>query len=433
VIGLVLATSAYGATWHLVDAQVVDAVGTWPSVWSGTVAYLHHASGEIMYYDGTTAVQIYPAALQNYEPAIANGVIAWRNCQVGPGSNEILRWNGQATIDISNSPDVVDGDVAIGSNGDVIWVRDNAWLMYYSAAQNATVDLSTRGAGPSLYIRPDGVATYAYQSPDTFEIFYFDGTSTQLIGLGLGEGTSRVGRPSLWDGAIAFIGPGVGDSFTAGEVFYWKAGQTTRITNDDALGGRADDYPSLWNDVIVWQRAPASAFQTRIELWDGVAISELTSTRSLFPSFHDRWVAYSDSALGLILARVIPELAGDCNQDGVVDGEDFLIIAGCVTGPGNGPVDDTCACGDLDGDTDVDLADFAALQNAPVGNVLRGDLNCDGTVGFGDINAFVLRLSSPAAYAAEFPGCPNANGDINMDGVVDFADINAFVAQLSGL
>ncbi len=61
----------------------------------------------------------------------------------------------------------------------------------------------------------------------------------------------------------------------------------------------------------------------------------------------------------------------------------------------------------------------------------RGDVNCDGSVGFGDINAFVLALSAPESYAAQYPGCPLVNRDINVDGVLDFGDINPFVALLT--
>ncbi len=61
----------------------------------------------------------------------------------------------------------------------------------------------------------------------------------------------------------------------------------------------------------------------------------------------------------------------------------------------------------------------------------RGDLNCDGLIDFRDINVFVLRLSSPAAYAAAYPNCPPDNADINGNGVVGFDDINPFVALLS--
>ncbi len=63
---------------------------------------------------------------------------------------------------------------------------------------------------------------------------------------------------------------------------------------------------------------------------------------------------------------------------------------------------------------------------------LAGDLNCDGQVGFGDINWFALRLTNPVEYQAQFPNCPDSNGDINQDGTVGFADINPFVQLLSG-
>jgi Flp pilus assembly protein TadD len=61
-----------------------------------------------------------------------------------------------------------------------------------------------------------------------------------------------------------------------------------------------------------------------------------------------------------------------------------------------------------------------------------GDLNCDGSVDFGDINPFVQIITDPAAWQATYPNCPWQNGDINEDGTVDFADINPFIALLAG-
>jgi hypothetical protein len=61
-----------------------------------------------------------------------------------------------------------------------------------------------------------------------------------------------------------------------------------------------------------------------------------------------------------------------------------------------------------------------------------GDLNCDGTVGFGDINPFVLALANPEGYASAYPLCDLLQGDINGDGTVNFGDINPFVALLTG-
>ena len=70
------------------------------------------------------------------------------------------------------------------------------------------------------------------------------------------------------------------------------------------------------------------------------------------------------------------------------------------------------------------------MQVTPL-TLLRGDLNCDGVVNFGDINPFVLALSAPITYAQQYPNCNILSGDINRDGSVNFADINPFVACLS--
>jgi len=63
----------------------------------------------------------------------------------------------------------------------------------------------------------------------------------------------------------------------------------------------------------------------------------------------------------------------------------------------------------------------------------RGDVNCDGVVGFADINPFVLAFTDPSAYEQTYPDCPLENRDINGDGVFNFADINPFVNMLSNL
>jgi glucose/arabinose dehydrogenase len=62
----------------------------------------------------------------------------------------------------------------------------------------------------------------------------------------------------------------------------------------------------------------------------------------------------------------------------------------------------------------------------------KGDMNNDGTVDFGDINPFVLALSDPAAYQAQYGYPPAQAGDLNCDGSADFGDINPFVALLVG-
>ncbi|MEW6249385.1 MAG: PQQ-dependent sugar dehydrogenase [Planctomycetota bacterium] len=62
----------------------------------------------------------------------------------------------------------------------------------------------------------------------------------------------------------------------------------------------------------------------------------------------------------------------------------------------------------------------------------RGDMNRDGQVNFDDINPFVLGLTDPAGYEAQYGVPPVTLGDLNCDGAFDFEDINPFVAALAG-
>ena len=59
---------------------------------------------------------------------------------------------------------------------------------------------------------------------------------------------------------------------------------------------------------------------------------------------------------------------------------------------------------------------------------LRGDMNCDGSVDFDDIDGFVLALTSRDSYETEYPDCNYLNADVNCDEQVDFDDIDGFVA-----
>ncbi len=61
-----------------------------------------------------------------------------------------------------------------------------------------------------------------------------------------------------------------------------------------------------------------------------------------------------------------------------------------------------------------------------------GDLNCDGSVDFFDIDAFVLAVTDPVAYEAAYPDCDIMLADCNGDGDVDFFDIDAFVELVVG-
>ncbi|TWT41910.1 hypothetical protein RAS1_30340 [Phycisphaerae bacterium RAS1] len=82
-------------------------------------------------------------------------------------------------------------------------------------------------------------------------------------------------------------------------------------------------------------------------------------------------------------------------------------------------------------DNSASLAGAAYVITGVTADLL-GDMNCDGNIDVLDINPFILALSDPVAYEAQYPNCDINNGDTNDDGNVDVLDINPFVALLAG-
>ncbi len=89
---------------------------------------------------------------------------------------------------------------------------------------------------------------------------------------------------------------------------------------------------------------------------------------------------------------------------------------------------------DLDGYFDGDERTAGSDPDDPLSTPLLrdGDMNCDGSVNFDDLDGFVLAIVGPAAYQAAYPTCRYLNADLNDDRVVDFDDINPLVAALVG-
>ncbi len=140
----------------------------------------------------------------------------------------------------------------------------------------------------------------------------------------------------------------------------------------------------------------------------------------------------------------------DVSGDGLVQTADFTFIATRFLWVGDGPcgsrgrdetprarmaVSELTAAGlghlaiaDLNRDDWIDAADMVLHAAGQVPTPRRGDLNCDGVVNFDDIDAFVLALTDPAAYAAAHPDCHGAAGDFDGDGAVTPADVDGFVS-----
>lgn len=76
---------------------------------------------------------------------------------------------------------------------------------------------------------------------------------------------------------------------------------------------------------------------------------------------------------------------------------------------------------------DVVITDFECQSTAT-----PGDMNCDGVVSVSDIAGFVLALTDPAGYSAQYPSCDINNADVSQDGQISVSDIGPFVALLTG-
>ena len=113
----------------------------------------------------------------------------------------------------------------------------------------------------------------------------------------------------------------------------------------------------------------------------------------------------------------------DCNINGVLDSED--IANGTSADCNLNGVPDEC---DIWNSTSPDENSNGIPDEC---EILAGDANCDGVVDFGDINPFVLLMTSQWLWELTYPDCFLENGDCNYDGSVNFGDINPFIQILS--
>ena len=351
IVAVSLTASAQAGGWRLGEPVAIHLLGTRPSLWNGTIAYLDGNGGPVMYYDGAESHVIFEPVEQCWEPVNTNGSIGWRHNEGSASSNEIFRWDGESTENVSNTPGTLDCDLGGGSNGDLIWSQNHTWLWYYDASTGATFSLGVEGVHPSLYITAEDVATYAYQDPDTDEVWFFDGSETHLLGCGNCNGAF----PTVWDGAVAWVGESeVGTYFTKSEIFFWKENETIRITNDDDLGGIADEYPTLWRDTIVWNRGIDGVFAPKLFVSDTVRTWQLTFTTGKYASLHHGQLAWAgEYDLYLADFYALSDLDLDHDVD-IGDLAQLLGHYGIDEGAEHGD-------GDIDEDGDVDQADLAEL------------------------------------------------------------------------
>ncbi len=167
------------------------------------------------------------------------------------------------------------------------------------------------------------------------------------------------------------------------------------------------------------------------DLWAGPSFSACTP--NTYPNTD--WWAGNES--GLYITNISAsatnmsfDLDQDCDDNGVADFTDMVGCGGsawCDDCNGNGVLD---VC-DIAGGTSAD-GNANGIPDECEGIFPVGDLNCDGLVNNGDIDAFVLAITDPVGYDAAYPACDRDLADCNDDGSINNGDIDAFVSLLGG-
>jgi probable HAF family extracellular repeat protein len=203
------------------------------------------------------------------------------------------------------------------------------------------------------------------------------------------------GAPSQTSRAYGVSADGsvvVGWSSSPNGTYNYRA-EAFRWTASDGMQGLGD-LPGGYFDSWAWAASADGAVIV------GTSLTELYNEASIWDAAHGmrRLADVLEAEYGLDLTGWTLEYATAISPDGQA-------VVGWGINPGG----------------------WREAWLAVVPPILRGDVDCDGGVGFGDINPFVLLLSDPELWQQTYPECPIRNGDINADGVVDFADINPFV------
>ncbi|MCK4342739.1 MAG: PKD domain-containing protein [Phycisphaerae bacterium] len=291
---------------------------------------------------------------------------------------------GQGTLDIEAGGAIssADGFIArfVGAAGTaVITGTDSAWTVtdsFYIGGDETTNGGTADGsvaAGGSLVIGDTlrlwdlgtltldgGTVTIgsgpAETTPDRTRV-YSDGTlagSGTLTGNVVSDGTAAPGGST---GILTLVG---GFTQSALGVLSIEIGGTTPgseydildVTGTASLDGQLD--VELINGFV-----PEVGQQFTILTAGSVTGEFLTVTGQGCFS-----VTYNTNDVTL---TALPPLPGDLDGDCDVDLDDFAIFAGCMAGPDN-PYPAGCDDADLDIDDDVDLSDFAAFQSAFAGS-----------------------------------------------------------------
>ncbi len=213
----------------------------------------------------------------------------------------------------------------------------------------------------------------------------------------------------------------------------WHTALNTEVYSGNALTGQqirlsnwydGDWWPQLNNaGAVVWMRHDGNDWEIMQSTVDGGGVVAITNNTA-----HDQYPQVN--AAGRVVWQGF-------------DGQDWEIYAwedGAIVQLSDNDYDDRWPQQNDSGVTawHADSAHHGSyatseiFAHTPAPPVATGDLNCDGTVDFFDIDPFVTALLNPTEYELQYPDCDRLAADVDGDGVVNFFDIDPFVGLLLG-
>ncbi len=322
----------------------------------------------------------------------------------GDGSKWLLERDGQygRVRVLSGSLLIEDGGTVIGAGGDV------------GAIPGRTAVAIVRGAG-STWINHD----YLVVGEDSWQVGArgrVDVESAGRIDVGQTLNVSRQGTLAVTTGGAVSVGslPPEQDlhELEGDRVHVWEDGRVVGRGDIDVAELRsvgrvqpgsfgADDPPGTLSLAGHYQQQASGTLE--------IAITDDT---------HSQLAVDGEAVLAGTL-----EVAWAGEDEAELLGQAVIVLTASAI---LGRFDDVRAAGRDDLYFDVAYAS----QAVTVTSGLIGDMNGDGVVDTGDVAPFVLALTDPAAYEAQYGIDPALVGDINQDGSFDTGDVAAFVQLL---
>ncbi|MFG0285352.1 MAG: hypothetical protein ACF8R7_13115 [Phycisphaerales bacterium JB039] len=370
--------------------------GTWAPIGAGLGPGNGTVHGLIIHDDGRGAALFAGGDFSHAEGRLVNSIARWSG----------TRWE----------------DLAGGVNGTV----RNALLTYDD------------GTGPALYVGGNFTAAGGAQA---LRLARWDGAGWSAVGGGVSGEKETIRALAIFDdgrGPAMYVAGSFASAggVAASNVARWDGARW------EALGEGVND---LVRGMIVFDDGSGPALYltghptlaggkpvNRIARWDG---RQWSAVGDGFNDIGRRMVIHDDGA-GPALLVVGNFTEADGRPAPHVARWDGSAWSGLGTGL-DGNVFGVASLADEAGPSLYVGGFFAQAGGYDSGMVARwmnrcaGDMNCDGRIDGFDLDPFTLAVSDPAAFAAQYPGCPRLRADVNGDDLVDERDIEPMLKLLA--